>query len=352
MSVRQYVLSAARHAKDEREIVVQASCLQREPQMCTRTGAPQLPSTSGCLSRSLEGVIGFMNINKPPGMTSHDVVAAVRRCLGRGVKVGHAGTLDPFAQGVLVICLGKATRLAEYVQHQPKRYRAGIILGASSETDDPQGPITPMPDATPPAPDQLADVLATFVGTIQQTPPAHSAVHVEGQRAYKLARAGEEVRMAPRPVTIHSIELLGYEYPRFDMDVSCGSGTYIRSLARDIGAACGSAAYCRELVRTAIGSFTLERAVGLDSLDIARDLIEPLAGLAGMPRVTIDSHARAALVMGKTVAMDHPVPPGELVVVDEQGVLVAIAMRAGGPNAARSAVTSENAIRPTKVLVD
>lgn len=281
----------------------------------------------------LGGVFGLLNIAKPAGPTSHDVVDAVRRRVGKKVKVGHAGTLDPFAEGVLVVCLGPATRLAEYVQPQPKRYRATVTLGAASDTDDPTGIVTPLAGARPPKESRVRKALAGFVGDIQQVPPAHSAVHVEGRRAYKLARAGETPDLAARTVTVHSIELLAYAYPSAELDVRCGSGTYIRALARDLGAALGCGGYCSRLIRMAVGPFTLDRAVAPEQVDLSRHLLPPTAALGEMPRVRLDAAACAAVAKGQAVALANPpatATGAELAALDEAGRLVAIGVLADG----------------------
>ena len=276
-------------------------------------------------------MFGFLNLNKPSGPTSHDMVARVRRVLGRGVKVGHAGTLDPFAEGVLVICLGPATRLARYVQVQPKRYAARIMLGASSTTDDPEGQIARTLDAQPPPEAAVRETLERFVGEIDQVPPAHSAVHVDGQRAYKLARSGESVTIASRRVTIHSIDLLRYAYPELEIDVRCASGTYIRSLARDIGADLGVGGYCSMLTRTEIGSFMLTDAIDVAAIDPQRDIASPLLAVADLPLAVADDAGIRRLALGQTIAVENlQGPPAvgtgqEVAVVDEGGRLVAIA---------------------------
>ncbi len=169
-------------------------------------------------------MFGFFNINKPLGPTSHVVVAHVRRRVTRKTKVGHAGTLDPFAGGVLVVCVGPATRLADYVQAGPKSYLAEVTLGATSTTDDTEGEITESPAAAPSA-DAVRNATQRLTGTIQQVPPSHSAVHLGGRRAYKLARQGTRVDLPARQVTIHAIDVVEYEYPRLVLDVACGSGT-------------------------------------------------------------------------------------------------------------------------------
>jgi tRNA pseudouridine55 synthase len=209
---------------------------------------------------------GFLNIDKPAGMTSHDVVAQIRR-ITRVRRVGHAGTLDPAATGVLVVALGAATRLIEYVQDQTsKRYTATARLGVATATDDAEGePIAsmPVPDLTQA---ELEALLATFVGSGMQTPPIYSALHHNGRRLHEIARAGETVEIAPRAVQIDRITLLDWRSPDLTIDVVCGKGTYIRALARDIGAALGCGAHLAALRRTAVGQFVAEDAVALDTL--------------------------------------------------------------------------------------
>ncbi len=287
-------------------------------------------------------MFGLLLINKPAGPTSHDVVAAVRRQLPRGLKVGHAGTLDPFAEGLLVLCVGPATRLASYVQARPKRYWALVCLGATSSTDDREGRLAPAPAAAAPGESAVRDALGRFVGTIEQVPPAHSAVHVDGRRAYKLARAGEAPDLPPRTVSVHSIDLLRYEYPHLEIDVRCGTGTYIRALARDIGSALGVGAYCQRLTRTAVGDFRIEDALRPEDLEAARDLLPPLAALGDLPRVTVTAAQAARLRHGNPLTLPGPIPAGEVAVVDSQSGLLAIAeVRDDG-----------KALRPKKVFVD
>ena len=271
------------------------------------------------------GMFGFFNVNKPAGPTSHDIVARIRCILAGPVKVGHAGTLDPFASGVLVVCVGAATRLAEYVQGQPKCYSVEVALGATSSTDDPEGRITETPQASPPDEAEVRRVLAGFVGLIDQVPPAHSAVHVEGRRAYSLARAGRDVRLPARQVRIHRIELLSYKYPHLRLEVLCGSGTYMRSLARDVGAALGAGGYCLHLTRTAIGPFVLSQALAVEKLDPRRDLLDPLTALQDMPRVTVGDLQASRLVRGNAVELAEAAAGGEVAVLDAQGRLLAIA---------------------------
>lgn len=214
---------------------------------------------------------GLLVIDKPEGITSMGVCRRVRAKLVAGgapkrVKVGHGGTLDPLATGVLVILVGKATRLCDAVMKGEKRYLAEVDLSRSSTTDDREGEQTPVTVATPPTREQVAAVCARFVGVIQQRPPAYSAIKVGGKRAYKLARAGHEPVLVARPVEIHSIDLLEYRWPVATLDIRCGKGTYIRSLARDLGGVLTGAGMLLSLRRTAVGRFTIDQALSLTAL--------------------------------------------------------------------------------------
>jgi tRNA pseudouridine55 synthase len=209
---------------------------------------------------------GFLNIDKPAGMTSHDVVARVRR-LARQKRVGHAGTLDPAATGVLVVALGAATRLIEYVQEATsKRYTATVELGTTTATDDAEGEV--LTTSPVPALDRAAIELALdqFRGPIMQVPPMYSALHHQGQRLHELARAGVVLDLPARPVTIERLELLAWDTPRLVLDMTCSKGTYVRALARDLGAALGCGAHLAALRRTAVGTFVIDDAVPLDVL--------------------------------------------------------------------------------------
>ena len=218
---------------------------------------------------------GFFNVNKPSGITSHDVVARIRRKLGVK-KVGHAGTLDPLATGVLVICVGDATRLAEYVMATTKGYTATVHLGVETTTYDGEGKITARQDVSDVTRDDIETLLPKFTGTLDQVPPLYSAIKKDGRKLYDLARAGESVDLEPRPVIIESLTLVAWEPPFFVLDVVCGSGTYIRSLAHDIGASLGVGAHLAALHRTRSGTFDVENAVALDDL---LDVEDPLQWL-------------------------------------------------------------------------
>ena len=219
-------------------------------------------------------------VDKPAGWTSFDVVAKLRGLLKaqyraqgitptkRQVKVGHAGTLDPFATGLLIILLGDATKQAETFLKLDKSYEATLQLGEVSDTGDPEGELTQFASSREKSPTELEveDALSQFKGIITQTPPAYSAIKINGKRAYDLARAGKEVEIPSRQVTIHSIELLRYDYPELRIRTHVSSGTYIRTLAEDVGKTLGVGAYCKELRRTSIAKWSLDDALTIDSI--------------------------------------------------------------------------------------
>lgn len=224
---------------------------------------------------------GFLNLNKPLGVSSAHLLNKVKRHLPRGTKLGHAGTLDPLASGVLVAMVGKYTKRCEEVMGQPKQYRAVIRLGATSATDDAEGPITPAETpSAPPTSALVAEVLTRFVGVIEQLPPAFSALKVGGKRACDRVRAGETVELKPRSIRIDQLLLETYAWPDLTILVDCGRGTYIRSLARDIGAALDTGGYLAGLVRTRVGGFHIEQAATLEML--AEKGVDPF--LLGEPR--------------------------------------------------------------------
>jgi tRNA pseudouridine55 synthase len=298
---------------------------------------------------------GILVVAKPVGPTSHDVVGLVRR-LSATKRVGHGGTLDPFASGVLPIFLGKATRLVEYHLGDRKRYRATVCFGASSTTDDLEGELVPS-SGPPPAQATVVAALGGFRGRIRQRPPDYSAIKVAGRRAYAMARAGQAVELSEREVTIHAIDVVSWDDTDHDrpiavIDVECSAGTYVRSLARDLGAAVGSAAYLGALVRMASGPFGLDAAVDLEAVRAAaaddptaleRLLLPVDAGLDGMPRLSVDAAAVAALIRGQPAAVAaEPGPIGDrpILVVDDADRLVAVATLRNGR------------LMPDKVLVD
>lgn len=301
------------------------------------------------------GLDGVLVVAKPAGPTSHDVVGLVRR-LSSTRRVGHGGTLDPFATGVLPVFLGRATRLVEYHLGSSKRYRATVCLGATSTTDDIDGERTPV-DGAPVTRKSLLDALPAFTGPIRQVPPDYSAVQVDGRRAYRMAREGEVVELPPRDVTIHELRLLEWDdadpaRPVAVLEIACSAGTYVRSLARDLGARLGSGAYLGALVRTASGSFRLEDAVSYDDLRAqAADgphgierLVRPMdAGLEDLPHPVVTADEIRRLGEGLPTAPKCPLTDRDapvVLAVDHDGRVVAVCRAAGG------------VLHPRKVLVE
>jgi tRNA pseudouridine55 synthase len=290
-------------------------------------------------------VDGVLVVNKPAGPTSHDVVAIVRRLTGAR-RVGHGGTLDPFAAGVLPVFLGIATRMVEYHLTDEKAYRAVVVFGARSTTDDRDGELT-LHDGPTPTRDQLEQGLRSFEGDIEQVPPSHSAVRVSGRRAYELARHGEQPELRPRTVRIHQITLTDWDEtdparPAATLEVRCSAGTYIRAIARDLGAQLGSGAYLGALTRTASGPFRLENATPLDEVRAAlsagtidRLLLPPDEGLDAYPPVQLGPGELGALAHGQVIrhrgsSLPQPGPQGLFRIVDDTGRLAAMARLDGG----------------------
>ncbi len=286
-------------------------------------------SVSRAITKENGYVFGVLNLHKPAGKTSRDIVNIVQR-LARPAKVGHAGTLDPIATGVLLTCVGPATRLIAYAQRLEKRYLATFQLGQRSETEDIEGDIELLDNPPHPTMEQIAGVLVQFTGDILQVPPAFSALKVKGQRAYKLARRGEEVVLHPRPITIHAIDVMRYEYPEVVLDIRCGSGTYIRSLGRDIARALGSEAVMSALSRTAIGPFTVETAVDpakLDRDNLARWLMPGQALLDELPTVTLTAVEIDSIATGRVIENRFAAEAAEVIAISASGKLLAILKR-------------------------
>ncbi len=260
-------------------------------------------------------------VDKPAGPTSHDIVATVRRQLRRrGLKVGHAGTLDPFATGLLVILVGRATRLADLISGQSKTYRATIQLGMRSVTGDPEGPISP--GGPVPGLPAIDAALEGLRGTIDQQVPIYSAVHVDGERLYAKARRGEEVETPSRTIVVHELTLVAHDADlgTLDIDVRCSKGTYVRQLAIDLGETLGCGGYCAALRRTAVGDFSVTDAVPLES--VSTDGGISLADLvAHLPQLAVDHAAGHEIGHGRAI-------PGEAsgeVALTVEGVLIALA---------------------------
>ncbi len=272
-------------------------------------------------------MFGILNINKPPGWTSRDAVNRVQR-LVRPAKAGHAGTLDPLATGVLVVCLGPATRLISYVQQMPKSYQATFLLGRSSDSEDTETEVRAL--ASPPIP-SLAEIelkLPDFLGKIQQRPPAYSALKVDGKRAYQLAREGQDVQLTPRPVEIYELDVLDYNYPELQINIRCGSGTYVRSLGRDLADSLGTAAVMSALVRTAIGDFSCDHALDADGLTLEKITLrlQPASSaVVHLSQITLASKQIEEIRHGRRIAAPEEIDTdAEIAAFDHQGNLVAL----------------------------
>ncbi len=251
---------------------------------------------------------GILNINKPSGITSHDVVQKVRRIV-KEKRIGHTGTLDPLATGVLVLCVGKATRIARYLEAGEKEYQAVMRLGVITDTLDASGRVLETRFYTPPDRAAIERVMRKHTGVIMQRPPAFSAVKIAGVPSYKLARLGKAEVLDPRPVTIHSIELTAYLDPVVSFTVRCSKGVYVRTLCADMGETLGMGAHLASLVRTRSGRFSIEQAVSLDQLeDIASEggvyqaMTSVEEALAEFPAVLIGSEEASRIAHGNRVS--------------------------------------------------
>lgn len=274
-------------------------------------------------------MLGVLNVHKPGGMTSRRVVDQVAR-LVRPAKAGHAGTLDPLASGVLVVCVGACTRLIEFVQKSRKRYLATFLLGHESDTEDVEGTVTLLPDAHQPTLAELQVAAGNLLGEILQRPPDYSALKVQGRRAYDLARAGETVRLEPRPVTIHGLEIVSYGFPELVLDVQCGTGTYIRSLGRDLALSVGTGAVMSALVRTQVGDFLLEDACALSDLSaetLPKCLLPPEKALTQFPRLDLSAEQARRVLLGQKLLLPDLAVCGKFAAFDDQGCLLGVAER-------------------------
>lgn len=272
---------------------------------------------------------GYLVIDKPGGWTSHDVVARVRRIVGER-RVGHAGTLDPAATGVLPVAVGLATRTVEYLSEASKAYRADITFGIETDSADGDGMVIAQRGADGLTRDMIEAALAAFRGPQLQVPPLHSAIRIGGQRLYELAHAGLEAPDIPaRQIEIHALDLSAWNPPVATVDIVCSKGTYVRSIARDVGARVGTGAYLSNLVRTATGPFTLADVLTLGDLE-SRLAREPWEGVAfhpdraveHLPAVVATPDERAAWFQGKPLKVEAP--PGDVRVYDTDGVWIGI----------------------------
>ncbi len=273
---------------------------------------------------------GLVVVDKPAGVTSHDVVDQVRARLGTK-RVGHGGTLDPDATGVLVIGVGRATRLLEYAQAAPKRYRATAVFGKATSTQDASGEVVAEAPAGHLTETLVAQALAEFVGEIEQVPPMVSAVKVGGERLYRKARRGEEVERPTRRVVVHGIDLLAFapgEEPRAELDVSCSGGTYVRTLVHDVGGRLGCGAHLAALRRTASGGFT--EADAIDVADVApNSLLPPAAAVRDMTRLDLSAEDARGVANGRPLPSPDDLPEGEAVALFSSDDLIAVYRRRG-----------------------
>jgi tRNA pseudouridine55 synthase len=277
-------------------------------------------------------ISGILPVDKPAGWTSHDVVARIRRLAGQKA-VGHAGTLDPLATGVLLVALGNATKLSSYLMESSKAYLACVVLGATTVTDDAEAPLERSASIAHISRADIDRCLATFVGDLDQVPPRYAAVRHGGQKLYQLARKGVEVQPEPRRIHIERIDPLSWRPPRLTVRVTCGAGTYIRSLARDIGARLGVGGYLHALRRTASGSFSVDGCVPLHALQSRDDVLTALAppdrALLGWPAAVLDDADVERVQHGMALSFDVAAQ-GNLRVYDAEGRLMALAGTAGG----------------------
>ena len=292
--------------------------------------------------------LGIIVLDKPTGPTSRELVNQVADLLPR-VKVGHAGTLDPLAGGILILCVGVATRLIEIIQDLGKSYRTVIRLGARSDTHDALGSIALEESPRAPTMAEVREALSKLVGRIVQTPPDFSAVKIKGRRAYDLARAGQTVEIAPRLVKIDRIETIDYSWPHLELEIDCSKGTYIRSIARDLGEALGCGGLVETLDRTRIGQFTKEQAT--DPRDLSRENIAavirpPLEAAAHLRRLLIDDDQIDAIRHGQTIALPDHIGP-----VDEGGTLLALVDGNSRLVALAEPDFEQKRLQPRKVLI-
>jgi tRNA pseudouridine55 synthase len=279
-------------------------------------------------------VDGLLIINKATGMTSHDVVAKVRKILHQK-RVGHAGTLDPAASGVLPICVGQGTRVAEYLSESGKAYQAEITFGIVTDTYDAEGTIIRTADATGLTQEQIEQAVVHFLGPQMQMPPRYSAIKIQGQPAYKRSRAGETVELEPRPIEIFQLQILTWSPPRLTLAIECSKGTYIRSLAYDLGEKLGCGGYLTSLIRTRSGPFSLSESITLEQLaeavtqgTVEKHLFPPDTALQHYPALKLDNVTTQRVLHGNAFAYhdDNLVIADLARVYDATGHFLAIAI--------------------------
>ncbi len=272
-------------------------------------------------------MFGILNLDKPTGVTSRYCVDQVLKCV-RPNKAGHVGTLDPIASGVLLVAIGRAVRLVEYLQRHPKTYEATFELGKESDSADTETEVREIADSVMPSKEAIVEQLPRWLGRIEQVPPAYSAVWIGGRRAYDLSRRGQEVVVPPRQVEIYALELLDFFPPMMQLRIVCGSGTYVRSLGRDIARGLGTDAVMVQLRRTHIGPFSVAEAMGLDE-----NLSEPMIhsnlktakfSLNGFPSIDVAGQELSRIINGLPIEIDAAISAEELFAFDEQGRLRSI----------------------------
>ncbi len=271
---------------------------------------------------------GLLVVDKVKGMSSFDVVRRVRG-LAKTRKVGHTGTLDPDATGVLPVAIGRCTKLSKYLTLDDKRYSFTMKLGAATTTDDSTGEVVRQAGFDHVTRADVEALVPRFVGHIEQVPPVYSAIKVDGERAYARARKGEDVQLEARTVRVDALEITGWDLPHIEMEVRCGPGTYVRSLARDIGEALGSAAHTTAIHRSAVGPFTIDKAVSLQTLQEAEDIWEyvltPMEMVSSLPRVPLDAEQTRRVGHGQRLVVERQWPLDTAVAAhDEDGRLVAV----------------------------
>jgi tRNA pseudouridine55 synthase len=287
---------------------------------------------------------GFLILDKFTGMTSRTAVDRASKWFPRKTKLGHTGTLDPLATGVLVLGIGQGTRLTELIHEAHKSYDATIQLGASSDTDDADGEITITPDARIPDESEIVLTIQRFVGLIQQTPPNFSAVRHGGRRAYDLARKGQALELTAKTIRVDAIRMVRYYYPELQLQIDCGKGTYIRSIARDLGQMLGCGGYIQALRRTRIGSFGLDRSVTLESDPmIARSKMIPLIeAVPDFPKLELPKVQREKLGLGGFLKIEQIFETGtEIAITTESGDLHSLAE-----------IDEKGLLRPNKVFIE
>ncbi|MDR0787972.1 MAG: tRNA pseudouridine(55) synthase TruB [Gemmatimonadota bacterium] len=271
---------------------------------------------------------GVLPVDKPVGLSSHDVVAVARRALGER-RIGHTGTLDPFASGLLLLCLGPATRLSEYLTGLPKSYRATMRLGVTTDTDDTEGTVVQVSDSWGSVTrEAVAAAMEGMTGPLLQRPPRYSAKKVGGERAYAAARAGRDLVLEPVPVCISRFEILRFDAPEVEFEVDCSSGTYIRSIARDLGELLGVGAHLTALRRTRVGERSVEGALPLDALGdaaaVKAAMISPADAVDHLPAFVLDDQEMSSITHGGSFIREGEIPAGVLVLLSPERQLLAI----------------------------